>query len=30
MAISLADMAKQSAQPMQKGFILDLLRYSDI
>jgi hypothetical protein len=30
MAISLADMAKQSAAPMQKGFILDLLRYSDL
>lgn len=28
--ISLADIAKQSAEPMQKGFILDLLRYSDL
>ena len=28
--ISLADIAKQSAAPMQKGFILDLLRYSDL
>jgi hypothetical protein len=28
--ISLADVAKQSAAPMQKGFILDLLRYSDL
>lgn len=28
--ISLADIAKQSKEPMQKGFILDLLRYSDL
>jgi len=28
--ISLADVAKASASPMQKGFILDLLRFSDL
>jgi hypothetical protein len=30
MTVSLADIAKVSAEPMQKGFILDLLRNSDL
>jgi len=30
MAISLVDVMKQTSAPMQKGFISDLLRYSDI
>lgn len=30
MSVTLADYAKQSKDPLQKGFILDLLRYSDL
>jgi hypothetical protein len=30
MAVGLQDIIKQSASPMQKGFISDLLRYSDL
>lgn len=30
MAVTLADVAKQSTQPLQKGILLNLLRYSDV
>jgi hypothetical protein len=30
MAVTLVDYAKQSKDPLQKGFIMDLLRYSDL
>ena len=30
MAVTLADYAKQSKDPLQKGFIMDLLRYSEL
>lgn len=30
MAVNLIDYAKQSKDPLQKGFIMDLLRYSDL